>query len=263
MTNSLISGLSSSVANPAAPSTRDPMQAQRETRLKEAKAALETMRQRSSSAADERKAAARKKVEDLKARIQMLKMTMPSDPKAAARMVAQLARELGAAVKAYGGSGGAMTDLASSASAGPPVAEASVAEGQAGAQAEASADIVVPKDAPDDVGEEEGVSAKAADPDAKATPTDPYRKAIEAQQTQAADQARKAEGVRADSEFVTTVKGLTADLKAMAKKAEADARRSGENGSEADAAKAALDAVDSQVDDLAGGLTGGMVSLLV
>lgn len=261
MTSSLISGLTSTLATgTASPTTqRDPLQAQREARLKEAKAALETMRQRSSSAADERKAAAKKKVEDLKARIQMLKMTMPSDPKAAARMVAQLARELGAAVKAYGGSGGSMTDLASIASAGPPVAEASVAEGQAGAQAEASADIVVPEDA----GKEESVSADAADPDAQATPTDPYRKAIEAQQTQAADQARKAEGVRADSEFVTTVKGLTSDLKAMAKKAEADARRAGENGSDADAAQAALDAVDSQVDDLAGDLTGGMVSLLV
>lgn len=260
MMSSLITGLTSGLATSATSPTRDPMQAQREARLKEAKAALETMRQQSSSAADQRKAAARKKVEDLKARIQMLKMSMPSDPKAAARMVAQLARELGAAVKAYGGAGGSMTDLASGASATVPAAEgqANTSEAQASVQDEPSADI-----AAEESGDNESASATISDPDAKATPTDPYRKAIETQQSQTADQARKAEGVKADSEFVTTVKGLMSDLKAMAKKADADAKRSGENGSDADAANSALDAVDSQVNEVARTLTGGMVSLMV
>lgn len=260
MTSSAITGLTSGVATATASSARDPLQAQREARLKEAKAAVETLRQQSSSAADQRKAAAKKKVEDLKARIQMLKMSMPSDPKAAARMVAQLARELGAAVKAYGGAGGSITDLASAGSATAPAAEgqANTSEAQASAQAEPSADI-----AAEESGDSESVSTSASDPDAKGTPTDPYRKAIEAQQSQTADQARKAEGVKADSEFVTTVKGLMSDLKAMAKKAEADAKRSGENGSDADAAKATLDAVDNQVNEVARTLTGGMVSLMV
>lgn len=260
MMSSLITGLTSSLATSATPSARDPLQAQREARLKEAKTALDTMRQQSSSAADQRKAPAKKKVEDLKARIQMLKMSMPSDPKAAARMVAQLARELGAAVKAYGGAGGSMTDLATGASTAAPAAQgqANASEAQAGSQAEPSADT-----AAEETGDSESASISTSDPNAKATPTDPYRKAIETQQSQTAEQARKAEGVKADSEFVTTVKGLMSDLKAMAKKAEADAKRSGENGSDADAANAALDAVDNQVNEVGKALTGGMVSLMV
>ncbi|HEX8471999.1 MAG TPA: hypothetical protein VF633_12875, partial [Brevundimonas sp.] len=183
------------------------------------------------------------------------KMSMPSDPRALARMVAQLSRELGAAVKAYGGAGGSMTDLASNASTAAPAAEGQTASAVGEpAQAAPSADVVTAEEA----GEVEG-----ADNEEKTTPTDPYRQAFEKQQAQSADQARKAEGAKADSEFVTTVKGLVADLKAMAKKAEADAKRSGENGSDADAAKAALETVDTQVDAVAKALTGGMVSLTI
>lgn len=262
MTSSLITGVSASLTS-AAPSARDPLHAQRDARLKEAKAAVETLRQQSSSAADQRKAAAKKKVDDLKARIQALKMSMPSDPRALARMVAQLARELGAAVKAYGGNGGSMTDLASGASADTPVADGptSPSSAQPGPEAEPRADGVTAEEA----GDGESGDADPSGAETRATPTDPYRKAVEAQQSQAADQARKAEGVKADSEFVTTVKGLISDLKAMAKKAEADAKRSGDKGSDADAgaAGAALEATDNQVDAAARTLTGGMVSLMI
>lgn len=260
MTSSLITGLTSSQTS-VVPAARDPLQAQREARLRESKAAIETLRQQSSSAADQRKAAAKKKVEDLKARIQALKMSMPSDPKAAARMVAQLARELGAAVKAYGGSGGSMTDLASTSAATTPAADgtANAASAEASAQAQPAVDAVTSGGADGTHGEPGGEASETG----KATPTDPYRKAIDSQQARAADQARKAEGVKADSEFITTVKGLMSYLKAMAKKAEADAKRSGDNGSDADTANTALDAVDSQVNEVARSLTGGMVSLMV
>lgn len=75
-------------------------------RLKAMKAAVETLKSQPVDRAAERKAAARQKVEQIRERIRLLAMTASSDPKATARQVAQLARELGQAVKAYAAAGG-------------------------------------------------------------------------------------------------------------------------------------------------------------
>jgi len=86
--------------------------------MKSAVTALESLKKSRTSVIEERKAAARQKIEQIKARIRMMRMSMPADPKAAAKMVAQLARELGAAVKAYASAGGAMSDIGGGASQG-------------------------------------------------------------------------------------------------------------------------------------------------
>ncbi len=103
-----------------------------------------------------------------------------------------------------------------------------------------------------------------ADPDASsgAAPRDPYRAAMAAQAAASADQARKADGAREDSEFATTVKQLLAELKAMKAKAEADAKAAGApNTPEVADADKALAAVDTALGDA--GLSGSMVSLVV
>lgn len=226
--------------------SRSPVQSRDEQRLRAAKTALQTYDQQRTEAAEERKAIARKKAEDLKARIQMMKLSMPSDPEAAARVIAALARELGAAVKAYGGAGGGGLEAGLTATATSANGETVAPEAAALAPAP---------------------TTDGGDPttgDAEAAPTDPYRQAAEAQQTRAAEQARRSESAKADSEFAATVKGLMAELKAMAEKAERDARAEGDpSPHDLSAVDQTLQGIQSDLGAGGGALSGAMVSLTV
>ena len=63
---------------------------------------------------EQRKAAAREKIEQIKKELQMLQMLAVTNPKAAARRLAQLSRELSAAVKSYAAaSAGSGVDISS------------------------------------------------------------------------------------------------------------------------------------------------------
>jgi len=78
---------------------------------KEQRQAQELLQRLKSSKKDineQRKAAAREKVERLKAQIQVLLMMSSGDPEAVARQAAHLARELSAAAKQYASAGGGM-----------------------------------------------------------------------------------------------------------------------------------------------------------
>jgi hypothetical protein len=220
-----------------------------EQKIRAAKAAVDSLTVRQDKASEERKAIAKKKAEDLRARIQMLKMSMPSNPEAVGRLIAQLARELGAVVKSYGGTG-----IGADASVAAPVA----------GEAAPAAERVAPAGTAPAAGSADAPADPEAAPDAAtgATPKDPYRQAIAAQQASAADQARKSAGAREDSEFATMVKQMLAELKAMAAMAAADAKASGDPTAPgvAEAGKA-LDAVDTALDGA--GLSGVMVSLVV
>ena len=123
-----ISGLSAMIGPASAPAANnaanDAARLRQEAKVKDARAALETLKQRKTSADEDQKAAAKQKIEQLKARIRMMRMTMPADPKAAARMASQLARELGAAVKAYAAAGGSTAGMGG-ASTPPTAASAS------------------------------------------------------------------------------------------------------------------------------------------
>lgn len=244
MTSSVTSAAMTAGATLPSISSRD------EQKIRAAKAAVESMTVRQDRASEERKAIAKKKAEELKARIQMLKMSMPANPEAVGKIIAQLARELGSIVKSYGGTGSGLE------AATTPAAGEATAPG-----AGATPTVTASEGAAD--GAEAPVDTEA-NPDAAsgATPKDPYRAAMAAQAAANADQARKADGAREDSEFATTVKQLLAELKAMKAKAEADARAAGDPDTPevADADKA-LAAVDSALGDA--GLSGSMVSLVV
>lgn len=73
----------------------------REARLADAREAIETLKAARVSSRDVQKEMARRKLEEIKERIRMLKMTASMDPAGAARQIAALARELAGALKAY------------------------------------------------------------------------------------------------------------------------------------------------------------------
>jgi hypothetical protein len=65
---------------------------------------------------EQRKARAREKIEEIKQKLQALRMLANINPKAAARQAAQLAKELSSAVKQYTGGGSALSDIGMNAS---------------------------------------------------------------------------------------------------------------------------------------------------
>ncbi len=211
----------------AASAREERRQALADARLRDARAAVESLKQRSSSASEEKKAAAKKKIEEIKARLQMLQMAMIGDPKGAARMAAALARELGAAVKAYAAAGGSTAGLG--AASGAPATGAS---GTGGAEAapEAASGEVAAAASPPEASAEEAEEAEAA----KAS--NPYQQAIDAAQARINEQARRSGERQADRDTMDEVKRLAARIKAMAQRA-----KDTPEGDEAERAVAGMD----------------------
>ena len=197
-------------------------QALADAKLNDARAAVESLKQRASNASEEKKAAAKKKIEQIKARLQMLQMAMIGDPKGAARMAAQLAKELGEAVKAYAAAGGSTAGLG--ATPGPSTS---------GAEAAA--------DAPSGEGQAEAQPAEPTAPSEEqdaAKPSNPYQQAIDAARTRFDDQARRSGERQADRETMDEIKRLAARIKAMAQQA---ANKGSTEGDEAGRAVAGMD----------------------
>ena len=203
-------------------------QALADARLNDARAAVESLKQRTSNASEEKKAAAKKKIEEIKARLQMLQMAMIGDPKGAARMAAALARELGAAVKAYAAAGGSTAGLG--AASGAPATgalEAGVAEA---APEAASGEVAAETPSPETPAwgpTEEAEAAKASNP---------YQQAIDASQARINEQARRSGERQADRDTMDEVKRLAARIKAMAQRA-----KDTPEGDEAERAVAGMD----------------------
>lgn len=188
----------------AATAREQRQQASAETRLNDARAAVESLKARSSNAAEEKKAVAKKNIEQIKARLQMLQMAMIGDPRGAARVAAQLARELGAAVKAYAAAGGSTAGLG--AASGAPATDAGWASGDA-----TSNEALV---------EAAAVAQPALDQgDGAARSSNPYQEAMDATQSRMAEQARRGGERQADSDLLGEVKRLAAQIKAMAQRA--------------------------------------------
>lgn len=183
-------------------------QALADAKLNDARAAVESLKQRTSSASEEAKAAAKKKIEQIKARLQMLQMAMIGDPKGAARMAAALARELGAAVKEYAAAGGSAAGLgATSGASATGAIEASGAE----AAPEAASVEAAPEPSPPEM------SVEAPDGEAAAAKaSNPYQQAIDAAQARIHEQARRSGERQADRDTMDEVKRLAARIKAMA-----------------------------------------------
>lgn len=229
-----------------------------EARLRDSKAAVETLKGRTSQASEDRKAEARQKIEKLKARLQMLRSMASMDPKGTARLAAQLARELGAAVKAYAAAGGTAVGAGSVSVAVPATSGADAASTDAGDPAAAATVEQAPADQTADTaaGETED-SGKSANP---------YQSVLDEQQARAADLSRRSGEQRADREFMADVRKMAAELKALVRAATEKAKSGDDDAlspQEAAELEKSVAAMDREIGQATNDLGGGMVSLLV
>lgn len=243
----------------------DRLAAQAEAKVRDARTAMEALQHRRTKASDERKAAAKQKIEQLKARLQMLQSMAAADPKGAARLATQLARELKAAVKEYSGGGaggfgsiGGGADTAVQA----PTSEAAPAAG-ASAPIEGAGPPAAP--APASGSDTEGeTSEEGKDGEEAGKSANPYQQAIDQQQARAAEFNRRTAEAQADQEFIGEARKLAAQIKALVRNA--TDRASGEEGAlspeEARELKAAVSDMDRQIETAQGDL-GGSISILV
>ncbi|WP_292230642.1 hypothetical protein [Brevundimonas sp.] len=243
-----------------------------ETKLRDAQSAVATLKQlnsaASSQASEQRKAAAKQRVDQLKARLQMLKMSGSVDPK----VLAQLARELKAAVKSYAGEGGSAAGLGGasvSASAAPTdgaSAQAPGADGEVSADPDAAqsaehnaaqADVAASGD--DRAGKDgKEAAANPADPRGE---TNPYRRMAQEAEVKFAEAARRGAATQADRDFLTEARSLANQIKSLAKSAasKTDPARQ-RDGAEAE--KAAVEAL-KQVEDAGKDLGASGVSITI
>jgi len=220
-------------------------------KLQAAKDAAATLKQAKSSQNDTTKAQAKQAVEQLRERIKMLRMMCAGDPKALAKMVASLSKELAAAVKQYAAAGGTETvstevapadsSAATPASADKPSAEdASAASDTPSADAESAA---APQAA--------DKSAAPQSPEA-AQKTDAYQKMVAGLEKQSQLLSAKSAEAKDTNDFMKEVRGLANQLKTYLKHATAhmDKAQQATNPDAADAEKA-LKEIDKTINDAA------------
>lgn len=249
----------------------DRLAAQAEARVRDARAAMEALQQRRTRASDERKAAAKQKIEQLKARLQMLQSMAAADPKGTARLAAQLARELKAAVKEYSGGGaggfgsiggGADTAVQAPTSEAAPAADASAPTDAAAGLAPTPAPTVTTTASGSDAESDASQDGKEGEGDGKSA--NPYQQAIDQQQARAAEFNRRTAEAQADQEFIGEARKLAAQIKALVRNA--TDRAQGEEGAlspqEARELRAAVSDMDRQIETAQGDL-GGSISILV
>ncbi|MBB5708796.1 hypothetical protein [Sphingomonas xinjiangensis] len=194
-------------------------------KLQEAKNAVATLAAVKNQSRDAQKAVAAKKVKDLRARLQALKLIFAHDPKKLARVAAQIARELAGAVKAYVGAGGAAAELGGS-DAGADSSSATVPAGAKGAEGEAlemgSPPVSADRSQADKADDEPNTHAPGLGSTGNGK--------------RDTDQARG----RADAEFAADARALARELKAALRRREGNPRDEDDRRS----AKEALASVD-------------------
>lgn len=226
-----------------APAREDVLAQRDKAKLEEARNALRSLSKPPNQAAEDRKAMARQKIEQLKARIRMLQMSAAMDPKGVAKLVAQLARELGAAVKAYASAGGSTADLGAIPTAATPSADAAGADDAATATAEAAtaeaatAEAASAETAAEEKAGDEAASASSdqAAAEGQEQAADPYRRLIDEVNARGLEMTRRGSEGEADREFMTQVKGMASALKAIMRQAQNRAKGEGGDVSSADA----------------------------
>ncbi|WP_395396034.1 hypothetical protein [Novosphingobium sp. BL-8A] len=236
-------------------------------KLRSAQSALETIKQynKPSDRDAERKARAKQKIAALKARLQMLQMIRP----VSTRALAQLARELKAAMKEFGGASG--TDGSSTSTQGDGMVAEAGSQNTAGdlnggnLTADASTvdgDGTSPDASPSagESGAKSDAESKAGDAEAKddGTKAAVYRRMAEQASSRSAEQARKGEQNRSDKEFLTDVRSLAARIKALAREAAKEGLRGRHDAEEAESA-----ATDAAREAQSAGQELGAVSLSV
>lgn len=230
------------------------MEARDAERLKAMRAAVEVVRSRPEEAAAARKAAARAKVDQIRERIRLLALSGGIDPGATARQAAQLARELGQAVKDYVDAGGKEKLGGSPAvpSQDPATTEETAPAGDRNSAGNAEA---APADG-------EGKARSTATP----APLDPYRKTMDSLQHQARElegqrEAQDAEG-RENKDFLDRVRDLARKLKEilLESRLKNPEGRDAERDEEADTEIKAMDAEISRATRSLNTFTGASVS---
>ncbi|SDD71420.1 hypothetical protein [Rhodospira trueperi] len=200
---------------------------------KEAVARLETAEKEMREA---RKNAAREKVARLKAQLQALRMLAVSDPEAAAREAARLARELAAAVRAYVSAGGDASEAANATGATTSTNAAASSGGDdpsASASESTTTDAAAPSD--DDAAAAERVSVPGTQTE------DMIKTTIAKMNAEAAER-------KADTDFANDARLVLNALKAIIENAQ---RRKDEG-----TGRAALLEVEQALGQLQGTLTG-------
>lgn len=230
------------------------MEARDGERLKAMKAAVEVVRSQPEEAAAARKAAARAKVDQIRERIRLLAVSAAIDPKATARQAAQLARELGQAVKDYVDAGGKekLSSLPAVSSQRPATMKETTPSGDGNSAADAAA-------APTD-------GDRDTPPVATSAPFDPYRKTMDSLRDQALElngqrEAQDAEG-RENKDFLDHVRGLARKLKdiLLESRLKNPEGRDAERDEDADAELKAMDAEISRATRSLNTFTGASVA---
>jgi hypothetical protein len=209
-------------------------------RLKAMKAAVETLRSQPVDRAAERKAAARQKVEQIRERIRLLAMTASGDPKATARQVAQLARELGQAVRAHAAAGGTASVGSAPSPQAPPASDAAAVTAEPVASSSGTETIATEADPQ--------TASSDREPAQPVAGTHPYDKSLASLNDQAREMdrlraAQDAEG-REDKDFMDLVRDLARKLKDILRESRLKdpQRRDPELDEKADAAIKTMDA---------------------
>lgn len=227
-----------STALPVAVPSQTPTdsKAQRDAeKLRDAREAVEKLKQTVHDARADRKAAAKQKLDALKERLRQLQMLGASP-----RQIAQLAKELAQAVKAYGAGSGAEAPAAVPTAATPAASTPAAGAAPAGGEADAAPDAPIADAAGDKTGETPRTGATEE-------PKTPYEKALRAQEDDAAQQARRAAASEADRQFLADARQLAKELKAAAREAARKARR--EDDPDATQAAKAADEAAKAVED--------------
>lgn len=238
------------------------LQADRRTqeRLQQTRQAIQTLKISKRLGSNTSKNVAKQKLDQLKAELRNLQL-LGGDPKARAKRIAQIAKEIGEAARAYAAAGGSASEAASAAGAGASAAQSGAtptegadAQGSAdgeGAQAQAqAAEANASQAAEADAAEADASQAKNAARSAETASSADKAQETNANRSQAQGQNAPNDANSADKDFINEARNLLALAKAALKRAIEEARRKGlkpdEDGdsvekAEREVAKAAAD----------------------
>lgn len=197
--------------------------------LQRSKEALNTLKQANASQKQQRKGAAKAKVDRLKKELENLRL-WGGDPKAVARRAAQISRELASAAKEYASSGGrAGLGLADAGGAGDAQGATGAQDAeQAAGEAEASSDAAMAEAQAGQAGTPEPVTAHDA--------------LVEQYRQDAAEAQKKGAEGEEDSKFAAEVRRLHAQAKAVIAEQKRRAEREGTGEDEVDRLVKQIDA---------------------
>lgn len=186
------------------------------------KQTLQQLQSGSKNVNEERKAAAAQRIAQIKAQLQMLRMLAATDPKAAARQAAQLARELAAAVRDYSGSSGSTGGVpveagAATSSATATVATAASPDAVAGAagQTENKDATVADSDTTTSTVNTDGTTPDGNDKTDAEKKDEQRAQFNESLKSQIAEIQQKAGKIQADVEFKKSVREIAAQLRSI------------------------------------------------